>query len=69
MLDRLKLQYNDPKRSLDLRYRHQYVNDDEYEKGGLGDIFDGNLYKKIIDDGEYFNDEYDIALIGLTDRY
>ena len=69
LLDRLKLQYNDPKRSSDLRYRHRYVNDDEYEKGGLGDIFDGNLYKEIIDDGEYFNDERDIALIGSTDGY
>jgi hypothetical protein len=69
LLDRLKLQYNDPKRSSDLRYRHQYINNNEYEEGGsIGDIFDGNLYKELAEDG-YFKDERDIALIGSTDGY
>jgi hypothetical protein len=68
LLDRFKLQYNDSRRSSDLRYRHRYINSNEYGKGIIGDIFDGNLYKKLTDDG-YFKDERDIALIGSTDGY
>jgi hypothetical protein len=69
LLDRLKIQYNDPKRSLDLRYRHHYINNNEYEKGGsISDIFDGNLYKELSEDG-FFKDERDIALIGSMDGY
>lgn len=69
LLDRLKLQYSDPKRSSDLRYRHNYINNDEYEQGSsIGDIFDGNLYKELAEDG-YFKDERDITLIVSTDGY
>ena len=68
LLDRFKLQYNNPNRSLDLRYRHQYISSSEYEEGIIGDIFDGNLYKELTEDG-YFTDERDIALIGSTDGY
>jgi hypothetical protein len=68
LLDRLKLQFNNPKRSSDLRYRHNYINSNEYGEGFIGDIFDGNLYKELTEDG-YFTDERDIALIGSTDGY
>lgn len=68
LLDRLKLQYNDPKRSSDLRYRYQYINNNEYEGGSIGDVFDGILYKELAEDG-YFKDERDIVLIGSTDGY
>lgn len=68
LLNRFKLQYNDPKRSSDLRYRHQYANSNENEENSISDIFDGNLYKDLINDG-YFIDERDIALIGSTDGY
>jgi hypothetical protein len=68
LLDRFKLQYNNPERSAELRYRHNYVNSEEYEKNSISDIFDGNLYKKLAEDG-YFTGERDIALIGSTDGY
>ena len=68
LIDRLKLQYNNPGRSAELRYRHNYVNNDEYVDDSIGDIFDGRLYKELVEDG-YFTDKRDIALIGSTDGY
>ena len=68
LLDRFKLQYNNSRRSAELRYRHSYVNNDEYEDDSISDIFDGRLYKELTEDG-YFKDERDIALIGSTDGY
>jgi hypothetical protein len=68
LLDRFKLQYNNPERSSELRYRHNYVNSDEYENNSISDIFDGRLYKELVEDG-YFTGERDIALIGSTDGY
>ena len=68
LLDRFKLQYNSSRRSTELRYRHNYVNNDEYEDDSISDIFDGRLYKELTEDG-YFKDERDIALIGSTDGY
>src|SRR5437762_3029913 len=65
LLDRFKLQFNNSNRSLDLKYRHQYINNSEYKKGFIGDIFDENLYKELTEDG-YFTDKCNIALIGLT---
>jgi hypothetical protein len=68
LIDRFKFQYNNPERAMKLRYRHQYVNQDEYENNSIGDLFDGNLYKELVGDG-YFVDERDIALIGSTDGF
>jgi hypothetical protein len=68
LIDRFKLQFNDPQRALALRYRHEYVTNENYEDDNIGDLFDGNLYKELVDDG-YFSDERDIALIGSTDGY
>lgn len=68
LLDRFKLQYNNSNRSRELRYRHNYVNSDEYEEDSISDIFDGRLYKELTEEG-YFADERDIALIGSTDGY
>jgi hypothetical protein len=68
LLDRFKLQYNSPKRSTELRYRYNYVNNDEYNKDSISDIFDGDLYKELVDEG-YFKDEQNVALIGFTDGF
>ena len=68
LLDRFKLQFGNPDRSLDLRYRYQYINNSEHEEDFIGNIFDGNLYKELTEDG-CFTDERDIALIGSTDGY
>ncbi len=68
LLDRLKIQFNNPERSLALRYRYQYINNSSYNHGFIGDVFDGNLYKELVEEG-YFLDERDIALIGSTDGY
>ena len=68
LIERFKIQYNDPNRSKELRYRHQYVNSGKYKNGYIGDIFDGNLYKELVNEG-FFTDERDIVLIGSTDGY
>ena len=69
LIDRFKIQYNDPNRSMKLRYRHEYITSEKYYKNEhIGDIFDGNLYKELVDEG-FFTNERDIALIGSTDGY
>lgn len=64
LLDRFRIQYADLERSLKLRYRSQREECDY----GYGDIFDGELYKELVEEG-FFEDERDIALIGSTDGY
>ena len=64
LLDRFRIQYANSERAFKLRYRSQRKEcDNEY-----GDIFDGNLYKELVEEG-FFADERDIALIGSTDGY
>ncbi|GET53357.1 transposase domain-containing protein [Rhizophagus irregularis DAOM 181602=DAOM 197198] len=64
LLERFRIQYADSERALKLRYRSQREEcDDEYS-----DIFDGDLYKELVEEG-FFSDERDIALIGSTDGY
>jgi len=64
LLDRFRIQYADLERSLKLRYRSQREECDYI----YGDIFDGELYKELVEEG-FFEDERDIALIGSTDGY
>ena len=64
----MRLQYNNPERAMKLRYRHQYVNQDKYNEDNIEDLFDGSLYKELVEDG-YFADERDIALIGSADGF
>ena len=64
LLDRFRIQYADSKRATKLRYRSQREECDD----GYSDIFDGDLYKELVDEG-FFSDERDIALIGSTDGY
>ena len=65
LLDRFRIQYADLERSLKLRYRSQR---EECDYGIYGDIFDGELYKELVEEG-FFEHEWDIALIGSTDGY
>jgi len=66
-LDRFKLQFSNSQRVKALRYRNEYVTSENYDNN-IGDLFNGNLYKELVDDG-YFSNEQDIALIGSTDGY
>ncbi len=68
LMNRFRLQYNNPERAMKLRYRHQYVNQDKYNEDNIEDLFDGSLYKELVEDG-YFADERDIALIGSADGF
>ena len=68
LIDRFKIQYNDPTRSQLLRYRHEYITNENYNNFNIGDVFDGNLYKELEMEG-FFQNERDIALIGSTDGY
>jgi Transposase family tnp2 len=64
LLDRFRIQYANSERAFNLRYRSQR----KECNNGYSDIFDGNLYKELVDEG-FFSDERDIALIGSTDGY
>ena len=64
LLDRFRIQYANPDRAFKLRYRSQRKECDN----GYNDIFDGDLYKELVEEG-FFLDERDIALIGSTDGY
>jgi hypothetical protein len=64
LLERFRIQYADSKRANELRYRSQRKECDD----GYSDIFDGDLYKELVEEG-FFSDERDIALIGSTDGY
>ena len=64
LLDRFRIQYANSERAVKLRYRSQREECDD----GYSDIFDGNLYKELVEEG-FFTDERDIALIGSTDGY
>jgi hypothetical protein len=61
--DRLRIQYQDPKRSQELRYRANYTCN-----GNIKDIFDGLRYQKLLS-SNFFQDERDVALTGSVDGY
>ena len=64
LLDRFRIQYANSERAFRLRYRSQRKECDD----GYSDVFDGDLYKELVEEG-FFLDERDIALIGSTDGY
>jgi len=67
--DRLIIQYQDPIRSKELKYRANYTQRQGFDYDGkIGDIFDGIRYKKLLSDG-FFCDDRDIALICSVDGY
>ncbi len=67
--ERLKIQYENPNRAEELRYRHNYMSRNGFGNDGkLGDVFDGKCYLDLLKMG-YFQDEHDIALTGSIDGY
>jgi len=65
----LKLQFKNSKRSKELLYRHKYTyNEEDFDHNDIGDIFDGLLYKELLDEG-YFPDPRDVAFTASCDGY
>jgi hypothetical protein len=64
--DRLAIQYQDPTRAKQLRYRSEYIS--RNIDGAIGDVFDGAQYKNLLQKG-YFQDDRDIVLLGSIDGY
>ncbi|GES95129.1 transposase domain-containing protein [Rhizophagus clarus] len=69
IIEHLKLQFKNFKRSEELLYRYNYINNiGDLIHGDIGDIFDGQIYKELLDDG-YFPDPRDIAFTASCDSY
>ncbi|GES97704.1 transposase domain-containing protein [Rhizophagus clarus] len=67
IIERLKLQFKNSKRSEELLYRYNYINNiGDLVHGNIGDIFDGQIYKELLNDG-YFPDPRDIAFTASCD--
>jgi len=67
--DRFIIQYKDPTRAKQLRYRSEYIAREEYNiDGAIGDVFDSIQYKHLSQKG-YFQDDRDVALLGSIDGY
>ena len=64
LIPRIRMQYKDRTRSKQLMYRANYLNDPEK----LGDIYDGELYKKIVNEG-LLPDSRDIVFSISLDGY
>ncbi|GET00247.1 transposase domain-containing protein [Rhizophagus clarus] len=68
IIECLKLQFKNSKRSEKLLYRYNYTNNiGDLVHGDIGDIFDGQIYKELLDDG-YFPDPRDIAFTASCDK-
>jgi hypothetical protein len=67
--DRFIIQYQDPTRANQLRYRSNYIAKEGYNVDGIiGDVFDGAQYKRL-SQKNYFKDDRDIALLGFIDGF
>jgi len=64
IIERLRLQFADPTRALQLLYRSTYVED----SSKLQDIYDGNLYKEMLQEG-LLPDSRDIVFSASLDGY
>jgi hypothetical protein len=65
---RLEIQYNNKVRAEELLYRHQYINNKDIDSEDLEDIFDGKIYKELLDIN-LFNDKRDIAFTVSCDGF
>lgn len=65
---RLEIQYNNKIRAEELLYRYRYITNKEIESEDLEDIFDGNMYKDLLEK-DFFSDQRDIAFTVSCDGY
>ncbi|GET04964.1 transposase domain-containing protein [Rhizophagus clarus] len=61
LIERLKIQFSDSKRAKEFLYRYEYTTTISNDNGNYGDIYDGKLYKKLVERGLFANPT-DIAL-------
>src|SRR6266536_1447335 len=66
--NRLQIQFNDENRAKELLYRHEYILNIEQNDNDLDDIFDGKIYKELVEEN-LFNDKRDIAFTASYDGY
>src|SRR6266540_1066191 len=66
--NRLQIQFNDENRAKELLYRHEYILNKEQNDNDLDDIFDGKIYKELVEEN-LFNDKRDIAFTASCDGY
>src|SRR3954467_12093216 len=64
--DRLKIQFSDENRAKELLYRYEYITNKE--DNDLDDIFDGKIYKELVDEN-LFSDKIDVAFTASCDGY
>ena len=69
IIDHMKLQFKNFKKSKELLYRYKYTyNKKDFNHNDIGDIFDKLFYKELLDEG-YFPDPRDIAFTAFYDGY
>ncbi|GES94501.1 transposase domain-containing protein [Rhizophagus clarus] len=61
LIERLKIQFSDSKRAKEFLYRYEYTTTISNDNGNYDDIYDGKLYKKLVERGLFANPT-DIAL-------
>src|SRR3954451_1585399 len=64
--DRLKIQFSDENRAKELLYHYEYISNKE--DNDLDDIFDGKIYKELVDEN-LFSDKRDVAFTASCDGY
>ena len=66
--DMLKIQYNNKVRAKELLYRYEYITNKELGDDDLDDIFDGDIYKELLERNLFKNNK-DIAFTVSCDGY
>src|SRR6266496_3425418 len=64
----LKIQYNNKVRAKELLYRYEYITNKELNDNDLDDIFDGDIYKELLE-RNLFKNNRDIAFTISCDGY
>jgi len=64
----LKIQYNNKVRAKELLYRYEYITNKELDDDDLDDIFDGEIYKELLE-RNLFKNNRDIAFTVSCDGY
>src|SRR6266540_3110525 len=64
----LKIQYNNKVRAKELLYRYEYITNKKLDDNDLDDIFDGDIYKELLERNLFKNNK-DIAFTISCDRY